>query len=667
MIQPVQATTRTLLARRSGALALAAALVACAGADDEAGPDFPAMTPVLQGEGAYRDLEYSPDGTRVTYSLQNAEGESIWVADADGSNAARIGPVSNYAVDPEWGPDGTWVSYASDLLNAPDVFIAPADGDGEARPLDPGPDIQSYPRPSPDGSVILFRGNRAGTSDLWALPVEGGEPRQLTSGPTEDYNGGWSPDGSMIAFNRIDQGRQTAWIYSVEDGSERQLSTEGYESFNGIGWSPDSREILVHSRRTGLLDIWAYPVDGGEPRQITRDIRTDNGGSYSPDGRWVAFHSERGGQDDVWVIPAAGGAASRVTDDPAEEFDIRWRPDGRGLTFARDENVSHVYALEPGGEARAITTGDEDRFLFDVSPDGEWIVHGIESAGNDDIHLTRVDGTESRPLVTSPVDDDAARWSPDGSTIAFLSNRGGDFNLFTIDVESGETMQLTTIPAQLPRWSPSGDRIAFVSVGEGSAPDLWVVPADGGEPARVTNGARAAPWIRWSPAGESLLYTGAQPGGVGSAVFRVPVDGGPPVQLTPDSVEEAWYPEWSPDGSAIAYTGFTGPETAFDIFVADADGTDHRRLTEYPAWETGPRWSPDGSELYFMTQEGGETDEGGDWDIGVVPVDDGEPRIVLATPEDERWFQWAGDLLLFTRVPLGNEFVTVDVGALIER
>lgn len=649
--------------RTGSALAATLLLLSACGDGEPSVPALPEAIPLLSEERTYADLEYSPDGSRVAYAATEAGVPVIWVANADGSDPVALTTPPGASNNPEWSPDGSWIAFVTDELGPPDIMVVPAEG-GEPRALTQGQWLDNYPKPSPDGSEILFYGNRNGTVDLWTVPVDGGEARVLTSAPGDDFNQDWSPDGRWIAFTRGVAGRQTVWLYSLADSTERGVTSEGFENYIGNSWSPDSREFLYVSTRTGSPDIWAYSLETGESRQVTSDIRSDVNATYSPDGRWVAFRSGRGGQDDVWIVPASGGDAIRITDDAAEEYDLRWRPDGRGLTYVQDDNVSHAYALDLAtGTTRQITRGDDDRGIGDMSPDGTQIVGFVELGANADLHVVSASGGDSRPLVSSPVDDFRARWSPDGATVAFGSNRGGETNIYLVAAGGGPESRLTAMPSTSWEWSPSGDRIAFTAPGPDGTPHLWVVPVEGGEPTRISDLSQVLD-LSWHPDGESFL---AEAGPAGTqTIHRVSIDGGAPVRVGPPGVA-AGAPEWSPDGTRFVFHAFDGEqrEAGFDVFVADADGTGLVRLTDGPTFDVLPFWSADGETIYYQASPG----PAGGFALAAVPAAGGESRWLLDNADDNTFVRrdpGTGELF-YTRRPLSNRYVTVDIGELLDR
>jgi Tol biopolymer transport system component len=246
--------------------------------------------------------------------------------------------------------------------------------------------------------------------------------------------------------------------------------------------------------------------------------------------------------------------------------------------------------------------------------------------------------------------------------IAFGANRGSGVNLYVIPAAGGPETGLTSVPSAFWEWSPQGDRIAFLAPGPDGTNELWLIPASGGEATRLTDLGQVAQ-VAWSPDGSAILVSA---GPVGTMrLYRIPADGGPAIEISPASLDAA-DAAWSPDGSVIAFAGFD-PERAevgFDIFVANADGSGQRRLADGPSWDVAPFWSADGRTIYYLVEPGTQ----GGLSLAAIPVEGGEPRWLLDNV-DRNFFlardPGTGDLY-FTRIPTGNQFVTVDIGTLLD-
>ncbi len=218
-----------------------------------------------------------------------------------------------------------------------------------------------------------------------------------------------------------------------------------------------------------------------------------------------------------------------------------------------------------------------------------------------------------RPLTSDPGYQGEATFAPDGETLAYVSDRTGNFEIFLQHAGGGPAINLTNNPADdvQPAFSPNGESIAFVSTRQSAtdliyrAPglpslmggDVWVMPALGGMPRRVAEGGN---FPSWSPDGQSLLFVrGAW---FRSEICAVPAAGGQPRPLPirlpagDPTVPFLLYPTLSPDGRWLAFQARTS------VFTVSAGGGDARFFTtgERPAW-----W-PDGAALVFTNLAAGK-------------------------------------------------------------
>ncbi len=279
--------------------------------------------------------------------------------------------------------------------------------------------------------------------------------------------------------------------------------------------------------------------------------------SWSPDTATVLFTSSRSGDSEVYVQRGVAGEAVNLTRDPAPDIGSSWTPDGTGILFQtiRDGNREVYRMAADGSEPLNLSRHPDDDLLAETSPDGSRIVFfstrgerpapGEPYPGN--LWTMKPDGSEQVRITDRRVGSSfGGAWSPDGRSLVFSRFIAPeDTELFVLDVTTGEERRLTTRPGSEggARYSPDGTRIAYHHQ-VGDTARIAVMDADGGGTRYVTNGGlHYVP--SWSPDGRWLIFTGAPLGGERYDLLAVPVEGGDVVPVVQTEHDER-YGSWAP-------------------------------------------------------------------------------------------------------------------------
>jgi Tol biopolymer transport system component len=257
------------------------------------------------------------------------------------------------------------------------------------------------------------------------------------------------------------------------------------------------------------------------------------------------------------------------------------------------------------------------------SPDGTKVAFSSNRDGNWEIYVMNADGSGVTRLTTNRSADDASpAWSPDGTKIAFHTDRDDNYEVYVMNADGSGQTNLTREAGSedaSPSWAPDGSRIVFASQG-----DLYTMRSDGSQQLRLTSGKTDDVFPAWSPDGTKIaLSTSA---GSRSFIDIVNADGTGRTRLTRGGFE--FEPRWSRDGSKIAYVDFaTGLGR---IVVINADGTGPTRVTAAPKRvDYDPSWSPDGSRIVFAGY-----------------VDTIAPQVLIVGPRPQRVLKQKGILVL---------------------
>jgi Tol biopolymer transport system component len=263
-------------------------------------------------------------------------------------------------------------------------------------------------------------------------------------------------------------------------------------------------------------DIWTMNPDGTDPLNLTADFDgADIVPAWSPDGSRIAFTRDPGtpeppAEAEIWLMGADGSNKTQLTDNNADDVAPAWSPSGRRIVFARDPDGSGPEDAElwvmraDGSRERQLTDNDADDFEPAWSPDGRRIAFTRDTDPNPDddvfnfdVFDIRPDGSDERQLTDEEGFDGGPNYSPDGRKIAFDSERDGDADIWVMERDGDDPVQLTgEDPAEtagdiLTAWSPDGKFISFSSDRD-STPDaqnseIYVMRADGTEETNLTN------------------------------------------------------------------------------------------------------------------------------------------------------------------------------------
>jgi Tol biopolymer transport system component len=529
------------------------------------------------GPVGYRDPAgaISPDGRSIAYS----EGRFLRVRPIGGGAGVDFTPANGQIRTLVWNPDGKRI--AADGFGGPSNWGEYSIETGSVTPLEvPGADGFRQPAWSSDGRLLAVVANGPATNELHTL--EGDAHRKAAIGARITFPA-FSATGS-IACVATENGRSRV---TLPCGGPPLAQHPAANAFGPLAFSPDGSQVYVSlANSTGTVDLWSIPATAGQrggARQLTTFSRDSYAPSVAVDGS-VVFKVQNY-RTHVALAAATGGATRALATFQSET--PSWDPTGKwlGITYGTWRRVpddakypdiaqdAGIIAVDPAHPAVAPATVVHDSVSEDQSlcwsPNGQWIAFHSHQDLSDDIWLRRASGDPTARRISMlgrGAEAGWPRWSADGQWLLFTAvgkqSRRPAIYVIGIDQDSGAireparevVLDGAALDVFHAEWIDAGASIAAIGREAPGRHVIFTTTRDGHAGATVYRFASEhdTPGLGVSPDGRTAAFIAPAPDGF-FQVFRIPLSGGAPAQLTTDPSNKT-QPAWSPDGERIAFT-----------------------------------------------------------------------------------------------------------------
>jgi Tol biopolymer transport system component/DNA-binding winged helix-turn-helix (wHTH) protein/TolB-like protein len=477
---------------------------------------------------------------------------------------------------------------------------------------------------------------------------------RLTDAPFDDANPTFTRDGQIRFVRFVDKQTLVTYIMNADGtGIREQSEIPGLTS--GV-WSPDGAKVF-YRKGPGDHNFYLANSDGSDER-----IMPFHPGNclWSPDSKQFLYQAKARdssipNNSDIFVFTLETETIVPVVEGPFFDSDPVFSPDGKSIVYVSDmdgnfEVYSRVIAT---GEAKRLTNNPGHESFPTYSPDGTQIIFNSDGEKeNNDVYLMNVDGSNVRKITDAPGWDASPpnNWSPDGTQVLLLSDRGGKENIYVMNIEPFAPRRIASnVESDQPldpSYSPGGDQVAYqlsneIRIFDASAQtDKFVL--------KTSAGANPT----FSPDGRRILFQ--ERIDENTEICSVNVDGSDFVNIT-QSPSKDISPAYSPDGTRIAFAANRAAGTiSFEIYVMNSDGSEQKLFYGDRAMSVGPSWAPDGRSLVFANdREGGRV---GNFELFSINVDGGTEKRLTNRPryDSDPTFSPDGTRIAFASNADGN-------------
>lgn len=495
-----------------------------------------------------RDVQISPDGTEIAFCYKG----DIYKVPAGGGSATQLTTQDSYECSPIWSPDGKQIAFASDRNGNFDVFVMPANG-GTARRLTTHSAAEIPSAFTTDGKYVLFSAAiqdpaesalfpTSAMTELYKVPTAGGRTEQVLGTPAEmvcfDKSGtkflyqdrkGFEDEWRKHHTSSI---TRDVWLYDRKNGTHTNLTQHAGEDRNPV-FAPDGQTVYFLSERNGgTFNVYSFNINTPETLKTVTTFKTHpvrflsmgNNGTlcFTYDGeiytqqqagkpQKVNIELIRDDQNAIADLKAGSGATSATVSADGKQIAFTIR--GEVFVTSTDYNTTKQITHTPAREAGVTFSPDNRTLAYASERNGNWELYMAKIARKEEANFPNATTIEEKVILPSDkIERTYPQFSPDGKELAFIEDRN---RLMVLNLETQKVRQITDGSTWFNTgggfeyaWSPDGKWFTLVFIGNRHDPysDIGLVSAQGGEIVNLTRSGYTSRSPRWVMDGNAILF-----------------------------------------------------------------------------------------------------------------------------------------------------------------
>ena len=382
---------------------------------------------------------FSPDGRTLAFKRSSGSGsDDLYLAEIAGGKLRQLIAWNGHVSALDWTPDGKAIVFSAAREGVTGLWRMRAAGGTPQRIVGAGSGALFF-------SIARHRHRLAysywfADTNVWRMSAkdggQAGMPEKLIASTRAETSAQYSPDGSMIAFRSDESGATEIWLTDSFGNNVRQLTAFRGPLTGSPRWSPDSRNLAFDSRPGGKSNIYVIASAGGQPRRVTAGPADNVVPSWSQDGKWIYFASTASGAWQVWKV-TADGSGKTVQLSHTGGFAAFESPDGSYVYYAKGSSSPGLWRVPSSG-------GMEELVLPDLKP-GYWGCWGVAEDGIyfvDPVANGKFEVRLFDPVTRKTATAAALPGEPPFGDSGFSVSRDGRWFLFTQTDQSGSDIVL---------------------------------------------------------------------------------------------------------------------------------------------------------------------------------------------------------------------------------